>query len=38
MRDDLLDAVKWAVDAGITSADKVAIYGGSYGDTPRSSA
>ncbi len=38
MHDDLLDAVKWAVDGGITSADKVAIYGGSYGDTPRSSA
>ena len=31
MHDDLLDAVKWAVDSGITTADKVAIYGGSYG-------
>jgi dipeptidyl aminopeptidase/acylaminoacyl peptidase len=31
MHDDLIDAVKWAVDKGITSADKVAIYGGSYG-------
>jgi dipeptidyl aminopeptidase/acylaminoacyl peptidase len=31
MHDDLLDAVKWAVDNGITPADKVAIYGGSYG-------
>jgi dipeptidyl aminopeptidase/acylaminoacyl peptidase len=31
MHDDLIDAVKWAVDRGITTADKVAIYGGSYG-------
>ncbi len=31
MHDDLLDAVKWAVDQGITTADKVAIMGGSYG-------
>ena len=31
MHEDLLDAVKWAVDNGITTADKVAIYGGSYG-------
>jgi dipeptidyl aminopeptidase/acylaminoacyl peptidase len=31
MHDDLLDAVKWAVDNKITTADKVAIYGGSYG-------
>ena len=31
MHDDLIDAVKWAVDTGITSPDKVAIYGGSYG-------
>jgi dipeptidyl aminopeptidase/acylaminoacyl peptidase len=31
MHDDLLDAVKWAVDNGVTTADKVAIYGGSYG-------
>jgi len=31
MHDDLIDAVKWAVDNGITTADKVAIYGGSYG-------
>jgi dipeptidyl aminopeptidase/acylaminoacyl peptidase len=31
MHDDLLDAVKWAVDEKITTADKVAIYGGSYG-------
>jgi dipeptidyl aminopeptidase/acylaminoacyl peptidase len=31
MHDDLIDAVKWAVDNGITTKDKVAIYGGSYG-------
>jgi dipeptidyl aminopeptidase/acylaminoacyl peptidase len=31
MHEDLLDAVKWAVDNKITTADKVAIYGGSYG-------
>jgi dipeptidyl aminopeptidase/acylaminoacyl peptidase len=31
MHDDLIDAVKWAVDNKITTADKVAIYGGSYG-------
>ncbi len=31
MHEDLVDAVKWAIDSGITSADKVAIYGGSYG-------
>ncbi|HEY0043308.1 MAG TPA: S9 family peptidase [Allosphingosinicella sp.] len=31
MHDDLLDAVDWAVDRGVTSADKVAIMGGSYG-------
>jgi dipeptidyl aminopeptidase/acylaminoacyl peptidase len=31
MHDDLIDAVKWAVDGGIAPADKVAIYGGSYG-------
>ena len=31
MHDDLLDAVKWAVDEKMTTADKVAIYGGSYG-------
>lgn len=29
--DDLLDAVAWAVDAGIAQADQVAIMGGSYG-------
>lgn len=31
MHDDLLDAVKWAIDQKVTTADKVAIYGGSYG-------
>ncbi|MGY1426138.1 S9 family peptidase [Lysobacter sp. A289] len=31
MHDDLLDAVAWAVDQGITTADQVAIMGGSYG-------
>jgi dipeptidyl aminopeptidase/acylaminoacyl peptidase len=31
MHNDLVDAVRWAVDAGIAQKDKVAIYGGSYG-------
>ena len=31
MHEDLLDAVEWAVAQKITTADKVAIYGGSYG-------
>jgi dipeptidyl aminopeptidase/acylaminoacyl peptidase len=31
MHDDLLDAVQWAVEQKITTADKVAIMGGSYG-------
>ena len=31
MHDDLIDAVQWAVEAGVTTADKVAIMGGSYG-------
>lgn len=31
MHDDLLDGVQWAVKQGVTSADKVAIMGGSYG-------
>lgn len=31
MHDDLLDAVDWAVNEGITKADSVAIMGGSYG-------
>ena len=31
MHDDLVDAVRWAVDEGIADAARVAIYGGSYG-------
>ncbi len=31
MHDDLIDAVRWAVDEGITHPDSVAIMGGSYG-------
>ena len=31
MHDDLIDAVDWAVAQGVTSLDKVAIMGGSYG-------
>jgi dipeptidyl aminopeptidase/acylaminoacyl peptidase len=31
MHTDLLDGVEWAVKNGIAQADKVAIYGGSYG-------
>ncbi len=31
MHDDLLDGVAWAVAQGVTTADKVAIMGGSYG-------
>jgi len=31
MHDDLLDAVEWAVREKITTLDKTAIYGGSYG-------
>jgi dipeptidyl aminopeptidase/acylaminoacyl peptidase len=31
MHDDLIDAVDWAINNGITSNDKVAIMGGSYG-------
>ncbi|HEU5136457.1 MAG TPA: S9 family peptidase [Steroidobacteraceae bacterium] len=31
MHDDLLDSVDWAVKQKITTSDKVAIYGGSYG-------
>jgi dipeptidyl aminopeptidase/acylaminoacyl peptidase len=31
MHDDLLDAVQWAVRNGVTTEDKVAIMGGSYG-------
>jgi dipeptidyl aminopeptidase/acylaminoacyl peptidase len=31
MHDDLLDAVQWVVKEKISTSDKVAIYGGSYG-------
>ena len=31
MQDDLLDAMDWAVKAGVTTVDAVAIMGGSYG-------
>lgn len=31
MHDDLLDAVKWAIDQKIAQKDKIAIMGGSYG-------
>jgi dipeptidyl aminopeptidase/acylaminoacyl peptidase len=31
MHDDLVDAVHWAVDAGVADPERVAIYGGSYG-------
>lgn len=31
MHDDLIDAVDWAVASGVTTPDKVAIMGGSYG-------
>jgi dipeptidyl aminopeptidase/acylaminoacyl peptidase len=31
MHDDLLDTVAWAIKEKITTTDKVAIYGGSYG-------
>jgi dipeptidyl aminopeptidase/acylaminoacyl peptidase len=31
MHDDLIDAVQWAVAQGVTTQDKVAIMGGSYG-------
>jgi dipeptidyl aminopeptidase/acylaminoacyl peptidase len=31
MQDDLTDAVKWAIAEGIAEADRIAIFGGSYG-------
>ena len=31
MHDDLIDAVEWAVDEGVSDRDRVAIMGGSYG-------
>jgi dipeptidyl aminopeptidase/acylaminoacyl peptidase len=31
MHDDLVDAVRWAIERGIADPERVAIYGGSYG-------
>ncbi|MFT5769419.1 MAG: dipeptidyl aminopeptidase/acylaminoacyl peptidase, partial [Lysobacterales bacterium] len=31
MQTDITDALKWAVDKGVSDADRVCIYGGSYG-------
>ncbi len=31
MQDDVTDATRWAVQAGIASADRICIFGGSYG-------
>jgi dipeptidyl aminopeptidase/acylaminoacyl peptidase len=31
MHDDLVDAVRWAVEDGVADPERVAIYGGSYG-------
>jgi dipeptidyl aminopeptidase/acylaminoacyl peptidase len=31
MQDDLTDATRWAIDQGVTQADRVCIYGASYG-------
>ncbi|MBA2346005.1 MAG: S9 family peptidase [Rubrobacter sp.] len=31
MHDDLVDAVRWAVDEGVADPERVAIFGGSYG-------
>jgi dipeptidyl aminopeptidase/acylaminoacyl peptidase len=31
MHDDLIDAVEWAIDEGITTRDRIAVMGGSYG-------
>ena len=31
MHDDLIDAVKWAIDSGIADPERIAISGGSYG-------
>ena len=31
MHDDILDAMKWAIDKGVTTKDQVGIMGGSYG-------
>jgi len=31
MQDDLTDATRWAIEAGIAAEDRICIYGGSYG-------
>ena len=31
MQDDLTDATRWAINEGIANADRICIYGGSYG-------
>lgn len=31
MHDDLIDAAQWAINQGITTKDKIGIFGGSYG-------
>jgi len=31
MQNDLIDAVKWAIEQGIADPERIAIYGGSYG-------
>jgi dipeptidyl aminopeptidase/acylaminoacyl peptidase len=31
MQDDITDAVQWAIEEGIADADRICIYGGSYG-------
>ncbi len=31
MQDDLVDAVNWAIERGVTDPDRIAIYGGAYG-------
>jgi len=31
MHDDLVDAVRWAVDEGVADPERVAVFGGSYG-------
>lgn len=31
MQDDITDGVRWAIDEGVADAERIAIYGGSYG-------
>lgn len=31
MQDDVTDATRWAIDQGVAAADRICIYGGSYG-------